>query len=55
MGETTGGRLSVYVYVWRRGKAAAAVDSSNVLGDFDAKSTLALAMNVNVRITDELD
>jgi hypothetical protein len=55
VGETTGDHVAVYLYVWRRGKAAVVVGSSNVIGDFDAKSTLTLAMKVDDRMTDELD
>jgi hypothetical protein len=43
------GKATFYVYVWRRGNVVAWVGSSDVLGDFDADSTLELARRIDAR------
>lgn len=43
------GDTTFYIYVWRRGNVVAWIGSSNVLGDFDAASTLELAHKLDER------
>lgn len=50
--DPDGGKLTAWVYLWRRGNVVALVGSSDAVGDFDRLSTLELARAVDARLAD---